>query len=83
MVGSYIGDDACTAYRLRDTAESAVKGDIQDSGVSLSLKKGVELFDKCVCIGSVNLACIRNRLASRSGAAEAMHTDIKEELMRN
>lgn len=38
----------------------------------------VELFNKSVYISAVNCAGICNRLASGSGTAQAVHTDLKE-----
>ena len=39
----------------------------------------VDLFDQLVSVGAVNLAGILDGLAAGSGAAKAMHTDLKEE----
>ncbi len=46
---------------------------------SLAAEMSVQSVNKLFCVGSVNHARLRDSFASRSGAAEAVHTDIKEE----
>jgi hypothetical protein len=46
----------------------------------LGCKELVDLFNKRICVGSVNGTSRLNRLSARRGASEAMHTDCKEEL---
>ena len=40
----------------------------------------VELTNELVGVSAVNLTCISDGFASRAGASEAVHTDLKEEL---
>ena len=39
----------------------------------------VDLLDQLVSIGAVNVASVCDGLAAGSGAAQAVHTDLKEE----
>ena len=47
---------------------------------ALACKKFVDLLDQRVSIGSVNGACVLNRLSSGCRASQAVHSDRKEEL---
>ena len=48
--------------------------------VSESCEVFVKLTNELVSIGAVDLACISDGFASGARAAEAVHTDLKEEL---